>query len=80
MNSASNSSENQTIRLPGGQLSTVRGEEFRDAAELPEELLESLLQLQLTPASSEVFWSAFEHWREARGVQEAFLAALEDRD
>ncbi|CAK9091226.1 unnamed protein product [Durusdinium trenchii] len=55
-----------------------QGEEFRDAAELPEELLESLLQLQLTPASSEVFWSAFEHWREARGVQEAFLAALEE--
>ena len=46
---------------------------------LPEELLESLLQMQLPPEASDVFWSAYEFHRERLGgVHEAFLTALEE--
>lgn len=46
------------------------------SSELPEELLDSLLQLELSPAASEVFWSGYE-FSLHRGVQQAFLSALE---
>jgi len=47
---------------------------------LPEELLESFLQMQLPPEASDVFWSAYEFNlnERQRGVQDAFLAALEE--
>jgi len=47
---------------------------------LPEELLESFLQMQLPPEASDVFWSAYEFNlnERQRGVQDAFLTALEE--
>ena len=55
----------------------INGTDMTDV--LPEELLESLLQMQLPPEASDVFWSAYEFHRERlQGVQEAFLTALEE--
>ena len=55
----------------------INGTESSDV--LPEELLESLLQMQLPPEASEVFWSAYEFHRERlQGVHDAFLTALEE--
>eukprot|EP00438_Fugacium_kawagutii_P026014 Skav225711 [mRNA] locus=scaffold164:22570:25356:+ [translate_table: standard] len=45
---------------------------------LPEELLESLLQLQLPPEASDVFWSAYDIHQRGMSVHDAFLAALEE--
>ena len=64
--------EVEMLRSNEGDLRPVSPEE------LPEELLESLLQLQLPPEASDVFWSAFEFHREKHGVHDAFLAALEE--
>eukprot|EP00931_Biecheleriopsis_adriatica_P115723 TRINITY_DN91488_c0_g1_i1.p1 TRINITY_DN91488_c0_g1~~TRINITY_DN91488_c0_g1_i1.p1 ORF type:complete len:605 (-),score=158.84 TRINITY_DN91488_c0_g1_i1:21-1835(-) len=46
--------------------------------ELPGELLESLLQLQLPPDATEHFWASYEQRTAMMGAQEAFLAALEE--
>ena len=52
----------------------------RESLSLPEELLESFLQMQLPPEASDVFWSAYEFNlnERQRGVQDAFLTALEE--
>ncbi|CAE7190707.1 unnamed protein product, partial [Symbiodinium sp. KB8] len=47
-------------------------------SQLPAELLESLLQLDLPPAAAEFFWCIYEHHVQSKSVQEAFLAALEE--
>ena len=44
-------------------------------SQLPAELLESLLQLDLPPAAAEFFWCIYEHHVQSKSVQEASWAA-----
>ena len=55
----------------------AEAEREMESMELPEELLESFLQLDLGPVASEVFWCTYETSRK-RGVHAAFLSALEE--
>ncbi|CAE6945310.1 unnamed protein product [Symbiodinium natans] len=52
--------------------------EASEVPELPTELLESLLQLDLPEAAAEFFWCIYEHHVQSKSVHEAFLAALEE--
>ena len=46
-----------------------------ELSQLPAELLESLLQLDLPPAAAEFFWCIYEHHVQSKSVQEASSAA-----